>query len=137
MSEQDLIEPRAWYSPTHGYFVMVPGHGFYREPRILRVADRQVIHEPLPQDSRELGASPTQWAYDQACKALKEHRERADNYEGRIKAVVEQMRDFLGGDWTYPPGPADLEFLVRTLIHQAYQERSLREHAEQEKPISK
>jgi len=104
-----VYEPRAWYSPTKGFFVNTMDW----PTKLIRVRDHMELPS-LPDDARELGASPTQWAYDQACTALKEHRERSDNYEGRMLALVTKIHEAKG--LGFEPQISNLESLVDYLI---------------------
>lgn len=83
------IEPRVWWSPTHGYFLMR-----WSRQAGSELVDTWIVHwegtgtaVELPGDAVEIGAFPTQWAYDRACEALHSHTQRADNLAGRLERL--------------------------------------------------
>jgi hypothetical protein len=104
-----VYEPRAWYSSTKGFIV----NTMDLPSKLIQTKTNRTL-ESLPMDARELGVSPTQWAYDQACSALKEHRERADNYEGRMLVLVTKIHEAKG--LGFEPQISNLESLVDYLI---------------------
>lgn len=83
------VEPRAWWSPTCGYFLLRWSRAAGAEQVDLYTVSWEAPHQAvdLPADAVELGASPTQWAYDRACEALRQHAERADNLAGRLERL--------------------------------------------------
>lgn len=122
----DDFDPRCWYSPSKGYYVSVwPGAdpmmdamGFRaKKGAVLLVmhVDTGATSFDLPEDAREIGAAPTQWAYDRACEALKKHRERADNADGRLRLLSDKLRAVVGGDWVTGYMPPEIG--VDALIH--------------------
>jgi len=107
------MDPRCWYSPTKGYYISVwPGGDALT--LAMHVDTRETSFE-LPEDARELGAAPTQWAYDKACEALKKHRERADNAVGQMRQLSAKIRKVVGGDFVGGYMPAEIG--VDALIH--------------------
>lgn len=83
------VEPRAWWSPTRGYFLLRWSRAAGSEQVDLYTVSWEAPHQAvdLPADAVEFGAAPTQWAYDRACEALHQHAQRADNYAGRLERL--------------------------------------------------
>lgn len=83
------IEPRAWWSPTRGYFLLRWSRQTGSDAIDMWIVSWEdgAVAVELPPDAAEIGAFPTKWAYDQTCQALHRHRERADNLAGRLEAL--------------------------------------------------
>lgn len=110
------IEPRAWWSPTKGYFLL----------RWCRIGDQvktwvvnwadPMTEATLPEDAAEFGASPTPWAYRQASNAAAKHARRATNLEGRLLAIRDKIAFALGIPTASATTPAP-EVMVDTALH--------------------
>jgi hypothetical protein len=112
----EYAEPRAWFSPTGGYHVLhyAPRGPLGVAPVIVRTCDGEPV-TGLPEDAYTLGYAPTRHAYDVVCASLAEHRQRADDLQGRFDEMVKRVLPHIGGDWT--TGPPPLEVAVDVLIH--------------------
>lgn len=89
------VEARAWFSPSQqSYFVQ----RWRRDENGVTVwitQEGRITPMPegwqLPEDAFEIGANPTEWAYQRACEALHAHADRAVTAEGRIERLRQHI----------------------------------------------
>lgn len=100
-SEIPGIEARAWFSPSaNSYFVQrwtVRGDAV--DVWIAREGQDRLYPEvavTLPEDAFEIGANPTEFAYDRMRGAAMEQHERAITAEGRIERLRQHVMRTLG-----------------------------------------